>query len=208
MTEKKFSSAMSRAQNIKDELAGLLKCIGDSLGMELDVCTTAAMSDGSIEDLGPVEDRASYIHKQLNAVNEYVSSTEPTSTRDLRLFVVEFIPRFLLAYQALRFPVISDSSSSGLPTKSDLSTFPEVIYDTGLFVPVSACLRLIAVSLTDTESKQKLIDAGNVKTIVSHMVDDPLNPFQREAAVFVVNVFTRDFPPGQLAVSSVMTPRT
>jgi hypothetical protein len=73
---------------------------------------------------------------------------------------------------------------------------------------VSACLRLIAVSLTDIEAKQTLIDTGNVKTIVSHMVDDPLNPFQREAAVFVVNVFTRDFPPGQLAVSSVMNPRT
>ena len=208
MAEKKFSLAMSRAQNIKDQLAGLLKCISESLGIEFDFGMTECQLRQKIGDIGPVDDRASYIHNQLNAVNEYISSTDPTATRDLRLFVLQFIPRFLVAYPALRFPVISDSSSTALPTKSDLSTFPAIIYDTGLFVPVSACLRLIAVSLTDIEAKQTLIDTGNVKTIVSHMVDDPLNPFQREAAVFVVNVFTRDFPPGQLAVSSVMNPRT
>lgn len=116
------------------------------------------------------------------------------------------IPRLLRDYQALRFPEILSPSSVSLPLKRDLSSFPEIIYETGLFVPVSACLRLVAVSLSDNETKQELVDADNVKVIVSHMVDDPLNPYQRESAVFVIKVLTSDFAAGQQAVGECIFP--
>jgi hypothetical protein len=111
-----------------------------------------------------------------------------------------------LGYQALRFPEILRPESHALPVKRDLSTVPDILIRSGLFVPVSACLRLIAVSLQDNKSKKSLLDNNNLKAIVSHMVDDPLNAFQREAAIFVIKVLTTNYPPAVEALAQLKVP--
>lgn len=185
------------------KLSKLITYVSRSLELEN---VLADLPDETIPDdfLGPPDDRAFRMVSILNTANAYISSLSPENSLNIRLFVVRYFPRFLMRYQALRFPQILDNVSSSLPTKSDLSRFPEVVNETGLFLPVSAILRLIAVSLIDEESKEELIRAGNVKAIVSHMVDDPLNPFQRECAIFVIKVFTTGFERGQAAIGEFM----
>jgi hypothetical protein len=156
-------------------------------------------------DLGDVADRSENIADIINNTNNYLVNHSDTETKSLRLFVVENIPRLLLGYQAMRFPQILGEESKHLPFKEHLSRFPELISQTGLYLPVSACLRLIAVSLTDDCAKQALIDSGGLKAIISHTVDDPLNPLQRESAVFVMKVLTLNFPPAQAAVAKFMS---
>lgn len=186
------------------EISNLISGVATELGflgiVPLPPCDFAP----SIANLGDPDDRSASMMKILNSLNELIVTHSPSSTKDLRLFIVRYLPQFLLGYQSLRFPHIVDSGGTTMPTKEDLSKFPEIINDTGLFVPVSTCLRLIAVSLLDAESKAELLDAGNTKAIVSHMVDDPLNPFQRESAIFVVKVLTTDFERGQRAISDFM----
>jgi hypothetical protein len=183
------------------ELSNLISGVATELGFLRIVPLPSFEFAPSIASLGYPDDRSASMMKILNSLNEFIVKHSPSSTKDLRLFVARYLPQFLLGYQSLRFPHIADSGSTTMPTKEDLSMFPEIINDTGLFVPVSTCLRLIAVSLLDAESKAELIDAGNVKAIVSHMVDDPLNPFQRESAIFVVKVLTTDFERGKRAIS-------
>ena len=156
--------------------------------------------------LGERDEREGQLRLALNELNEYIVKCKPESTKTLRFMIVDLLPKLLMVYQSLRFPQIFKTSSVQLPTKVNLEPFPGVIHDTGLFLPVSTCLRLLAVSLSDVEAKNHLIDCGNLKSIVSHMVDDPLNPLQRESAVFVVKVLTTDFPRGQEEISKLMSP--
>lgn len=158
-----------------------------------------------LDDLGDMSDRSLHAAHIINDINNYLVSSPPSESEALRLFIVRTIPQLLLGYQALRFPQILEETSKDLPLKEHLSRFPEIIATTGLFLPVSACLRLIAVSLVDDIAKQSLVDSGGLKTIISHAVDDPLNPLQRESAVFVIKVLTLNFPPGQEAVAQFMS---
>jgi|LauGreDrversion4_2_1035121.scaffolds.fasta_scaffold94103_2 hypothetical protein len=164
-----------------------------------------SQSSLQLEDLGDVDDRSAHIADIINVSNDYLVSHPTAETGKLRHFIVEQVPRLLVGYQALRFPQILGESSSELPLKEHLSRFPEKIHQTGLFLPVSAFLRLIAVSLTDDSAKQLLIDSGGLKAIISHTVDDPLNPLQRESAVFVMKVLTLNYPPAQAAVAKFMS---
>jgi hypothetical protein len=190
-----------------EDFVRIMASVGSALGFVEQPWISSYGIHEEVSFLGSEKERSMELTRRLNEINNFVVSNTIEDTREIRLAIVEMIPVFLMQYQALRFPVIlTNDRANQLPTKADLSRFPEVIYETGLFVPVSACLRLIAVSLIDHESKVRLLESGNLKTIVSHMVDDPLNPFQRESAVFVVNVLTRDFEEGQRAVASVMTP--
>ena len=166
---------------------------------------TESLGKLNLEDLGDVPDRSHNAANIVNDINNYLVNSSPGESESLRLLVVKEIPRFLLAYQALRFPQILGETSNQLPLKDDLSKFPDIIASTGLFLPVSACLRLVAVSLVDDMAKQTLIDSGGLKTIISHAVDDPLNPLQRESAVFVIKVLTLNFPAGQRAVAQFMS---
>ena len=190
-----------------EDLVRLMASVGSALGFTEQPWRELVDVSDDVSFLGAEEDRSVELARRLDLINQFVVSSSLEDTRETRLAIAEMLPKFLTQYQALRFPVIlMNDSQNQMPTKADLSKFPEIIYDTGLFVPVSACLRLIAVSLVDHEAKIRLLESGNVKAIVSHMVDDPLNPFQRESAVFVVNVLTRDFEEGQRAVASLMTP--
>ena len=141
----------------------------------------------------------------INSLNKYVIDNETEITKEFRLFVVEVVPRFLVAYQLLRFPVHETPQDGALPTNKSFTDFPQSVTGSGLYVPVSACLRLLAVCLTDEPAKRRLVECGNVKALVSHMVDDPLNPFQRESAIFAINVLTRDYEPAQRAISHFMS---
>lgn len=198
---------MSKSRDFEELLSQLIRTVSTELGFFDDAQQAGSGAGVPVDDLlGEVDDRVARMVSIFNSVNEFIVSSDPLETAALREYVVDHLPRFLVGYQSIRFPQIKETGTSQFPTKADLTKFPELINDTGLFVPVSTCLRLIAVCLTDDRSKQRLIDCGNVKSIVSHMVDDPLNPFQRESAIFVVNVFTREYPPAQAAVSSVMRP--
>ena len=196
---------MTKSRDYIALLTEVIQVVAGTLGFQTILSLLPRSEELTVDSvLGDPVDRSQNMAGIINDVNAYVVSSDPSESIELRDFVIEHIPRFLLGYQSVRFPQIINSRSTDLPTKADLSKFPELINDTGLFVPVSSCLRLIAVSLVDERAKQKLIDTGNVKAIVSHMVDDPLNPFQREAAIFVINIFTRDYPPAQSAASSIM----
>jgi len=197
---------MATVDDHHDSLVDLLSIIALYLGFSktLDFCREPHTL--KIENLGDVDERTQSAADIINTLNYYIQSQPPNVSRKLRLAIVRYMPHFLRGYQSLRFPQISQPESKELPLKHDLSTFPEIISTTGLFVPVSTCLRLIAVSLIDDDAKHALIESDGVKAIVSHMVDDPLNPYQREAAVFVIKIFTMNFPPGQDAISKVMQP--
>jgi hypothetical protein len=186
-----------------DILTKLITYVARSLGFE-EVLDMAITSEFQEDFLGTADAREIRMLSILNDINDYATKNEPAKTLSLRLFVARYMPRFLLGYQSLRFPQILEKSAPILPNKVDLSRFPELVNETGLFVPVSAVLRLIAVCIVDDEAKEELIRAGNVKTIVSHMVDDPLNPYQRECAIFVVKVFTTGYEKGQIAISGFM----
>ncbi len=186
-------------------LNSMMGIVGSFLGIRN--CLSLPNGEGKlcVSSFGSVDDRTQSMADLLNDANNYIISNDPRVTKELRLFVVKHIPSFLMAYQALRFPAMHNNSIV-LPVKSSLSKFPEVVQTSGFFVPVSTCLRLVAVALVDEDARKALLDTeGGVKTIVSHMVDDPLNPYQRESAVFAVKVFTENFPQGQEAISKVMT---
>jgi len=206
---KKFSSRRFRKMSVADQhiskLEDLIRLFVTHLGLPNSGKESLSPRSMTIEDLGDVSDRSDNAADIVFDINNYLVNTSPIESETLRLFVVTEIPRLLLAYQALRFPQILGETSTDLPLKEHLSSFPEIIANTGLFLPVSACLRLIAVSLVDDTAKQTLIDSGGVKTIISHAVDDPLNPLQRECAVFVLKVLTLNFPPGQQAVARFMS---
>ena len=198
---------IASAEEFVTLLRQLVSSVGERLSFSWEPGRKRSHSFYIQELLGPADGRSSRILGILNRVNEFIVMNAPDSTLELRKYVVTEIPKFLLEYQALRFPEIIDPSCVSLPLKRDLSLFPEVIYETGLFIPVSACLRLIAVSLSDSSAKQVLVgNPESIKSIVSHMVDDPLNPYQRESAVFLVKVLTSDFPPAQEALAKCMTP--
>jgi hypothetical protein len=187
-----------------DALGSMMDWVGETLGFSHCISLPKLETSMCIQKLGSVEDRTQSIADILNDANNYIVSHDRHVTRNLRLFVAQHIPGFLMGYQALRFPQIVDPKC--LPVKSDLNTFPDAIHSSGFYVPVSTCLRLLAVSLIDDEARDTLLASEHgVKTIVSHMVDDPLNPFQRESAVFVVKVFTENYPKGQEAIGKRIT---
>lgn len=186
-----------------ESLASMMTIVGSHLGIQHRLTVPNCKGKLCISSFGSVDDRTQSVADLLNDANNYIVSNDPRVTRELRLFVVKHIPDFLMAYQSLRFP--SHMQDETLPMKSSLEKFPEVVQTSGFFLPVSTCLRLLAVALIDEEARESLIETETgVKAIVSHMVDDPLNPYQRESAVFVVKVLTENFPRGQEAISKVM----
>jgi hypothetical protein len=190
-----------------EELTGLLVGVAHSLNLPKDIFTCYGRVGSNVQELIENGEAISAIRERINRYIEVVIGSDHQDTLPFRLFVAEYIPKFLLAYQALRFEVGNRQGSSELPSKSSLSEFPLIVAETGLYVPVSSFLRLLAVCLCDTACKTRLVDCGNVKSLMSHMVDDPLNPLQRECAVFAMNVLTRDFPPAQAAVTEIMSNR-
>ena len=206
---KKISSRRFRKMSVVEEhistLTDLVGVFWTHLALGDSEFVSIVSKNLTIDDLGDISERGHKAADMLNEVNNYLVSTSPTESERLRLFVIKTIPRLLLAYQALRFPQIMGEASKDLPLKEHLSRFPEIIANTGLFLPVSACLRLVAVSLVDDTAKQTLLESGGLKSIISHAVDDPLNPLQRESAVFVIKVLTLNFPPGQEAVAKFMS---
>ena len=205
-----FGRPNSKKMSIPDHrlthFASVVSAVAQELGIvaRLEGISHKRVDTWSI--LGERDEREGQLRLALNELNEYIVKSNPESTKTLRFMIVDLLPKLLMVYQSLRFPQIFKTSSVQLPTKVNLEPFPGVIHDTGLFLPVSTCLRLLAVSLSDVEAKNHLIDCGNLKSIVSHMVDDPLNPLQRESAVFVVKVLTTDFPRGQEEISKLMSP--
>ena len=151
-----------------------------------------------------VSSRSGFITLRLNEVNDFVLNTDSRGSTRLLFLLLKWIPRTLLAYQALRFPQILESDAALMPRREDLGSIPAIVEKTGVFLPVSACLRLIAVCMVDDAARQFLVESGGVKTVVSHLVDDPLNPFQRESAIFAVKMLTLNFPPAQAEVDRIM----
>jgi hypothetical protein len=200
-----FSNAM--AEQFARQLRETLATIATALQLSPSLYPCENLKAGSVEEFGPPEDRELAICRNIERYIDYITATDGSVTKDLRFIVIDFVPRFLLAYQALRFQPISGEDTASMPTKDTLAEFPAIVVDTGLYMPVSKLLRLVAVSLIDGESKQRLVDSGNSKALMSHMVDDPLNPLQRECAVFAVNVLTRDFEPAQRVISEIMSNR-
>lgn len=184
----------SRISAYIEELTRIVTIINRSL--QLPELTSDYIQGCSVEEFGAIHERTRYIGGTLNEINDFIVNSDPKETLPLRKKVVELIPLLLMNYQLLR--VLSSGAS-----KESLSKWPEIVEITGLKIPVSTCLRLIAVCLLDSEVKQCLVDVPlGVKAIVSHMADDPLNPFQREGAIFAIKVLTTDFSPGQDALSS------
>ena len=206
---KKISSRRFRKMSVVNDHISTLNDLIHLFSLHLNLPNmlngTASLGKLNLEDLGDIPDRSHNAANIVNDINNYLVNSSPVESESLRLLVVKEMPRFLLAYQALRFPQILGERSNQLPLKDDLSKFPDIIASTGLFLPVSAFLRLVAVSLVDDMAKQALIDSGGLKTIISHAVDDPLNPLQRESAVFVIKVLTLNFPAGQRAVAEFMS---
>jgi hypothetical protein len=190
-----------------DELRLIMDSVANVLGISNNIYNPINPSGSLFEKLSEVDSRESTLRCLINEYNDFVVQNDPETTKTFRLFVVSELPRFLVGYQLLRFPSVSSSEDWPLPTKQSLQDFPEAVVETGLYVPVSACLRLLAVCLSDVEAKQCFIDSGNVKALMSHMVDDPLNPLQRESAIFAVNVLTRDFEPAQRSIAELMSSR-
>jgi len=206
---KKFSSRRFRKMSVVEERTNnLIRLIGlfrNHLDLEGLTQVLVVGNELSLDDLGDMSDRSLHAAHIINDINNYLVTSPPSESESLRLFIIRTMPQLLMGYQALRFPQILGETRKDLPLKEHLSRFPEIIATTGLFLPVSACLRLIAVSLVDDIAKQTLVDSGGLKTIISHAVHDPLNPLQRESAVFVIKVLTLNFPPGQKAVAQFMS---
>lgn len=196
---------MSVLEEHMSNLSGLICFFCKHLDMESIECGCRIDCFSEMEYVGDISERSAKAADILNNINNFLVSHPPYDTERIRIFVVRTVPKLLLAYQALRFPQILGEDTRDLPLKEHLSKFPEIIANTGLFLPVSACLRLVAVSLVDDKAKQTLIDEGGLKAIISHTVDDPLNPLQRESAVFVIKILTLNFPPGQEAVAKFMS---
>ena len=191
------------AEEFARELQDLLNNIAIGLQMSTSIFPSEAPDVALEAQLGSPEEREHAVSLIIQAYIDFITTEDPQKSQKLRFKVVDHVPPFLLAYQALRFRNIDQA----MPTKETLSEFPAIVVETGLYMPVSKLLRLVALSLTDEASKRRILERGHTKALMSHMVDDPLNPLQRECAVFAINLLTRDFEPAQRAISDIMSNR-
>ena len=190
------------------ELHDILNSVANALEMSRSIFQYESTGSPVETEFGPPTEREQVISTRIQAFIDYITTVDAEKSQELRYKVVDLVPSFLLAYQALRFRNIdSEAQGAAMPTKETLSEFPTVVAETGLYMPVSKLLRLVAVSLTDEAAKRRIVEGCYTKALMSHMVDDPLNPLQRECAVFAINVLTRDFEPAQRAISQIMSNR-
>jgi hypothetical protein len=177
--------------DFRAELLGLMKCMAMTLqlGLESDEIRSAVGYDAS--SLGTTSERADEMAVIVEAVNAHLTLSDPLGSVELRRTILDLIPQILMHYQALRFPAILDPMAPLPPVKSGQSGHPEIVKRTGMILPVSGLLRLIGVSLLDKDSIENFKSNGlNVRVILSHAVDDPLNPYQRENAIFVLKIIS------------------
>ena len=172
----------------------------------LDICADIQRSERSYDRISAGRSHdAQSMCVAINRVNQHVVESDPFDTTDLREYISKTVPRVLFGYLELRFPHIADKHMCTMPVKSDLSKWPDRVVETGVYVPVTQLLRLLAVSLAEEKCKALLVaNPDSVKTILSHCTDDPLIPFQRENGIFVLKTLTMNSPASQAAISKLL----